>query len=241
MLPVGEKRRHPRIAPRGISAHLCVANRASPCAIADLSAGGAFVASDEVLPTGIRVALSLARPGWTRAVQLPGRVIAAAQGPVAPIGRRGLRISFDPLEPEASVRLSGLLAELGGPAPDMGRASGLPPERAGIRPMPVAGVPTGQTAVGPSRARPEPRPTPVAAGAPESSAWRWAPADRPVDGVSPDERAHLEEALRDKDRQLSELRRLLAEKEEQLVRVEHERTCAEAALQRLTLRLASRK
>src|SRR3954451_5067040 len=99
-----DKRKYPRVQARNVSAHLNVTDRSSPCVIHNISAGGVFIETREALPAGMPVAVNLARPGWSRVLNLTGRVVwglgektAQKKGTVP-----GMRIKFDPLPKEMS-------------------------------------------------------------------------------------------------------------------------------------------
>jgi Tfp pilus assembly protein PilZ len=112
-----DKRKYPRVQARNVSAHLNVADRSSPCVIANISAGGVFIETREALPVGMPVAVNLARPGWPRVLKVTGRVVwALAEKTAARKGTvPGMRIKFDPLPKEGAGRLQELLKELGAP------------------------------------------------------------------------------------------------------------------------------
>jgi|CXWL01.1.fsa_nt_gi Tfp pilus assembly protein PilZ len=110
-----DKRRYPRVQARNVSAHLNVASQSSPCTIQNISAGGLFIQTAEALPVGMPVAVNLARPGWTKVLQLTGRVVwAMAERTAAKKGTvPGMRIKFDPLPADNARQLMVLLTDLG--------------------------------------------------------------------------------------------------------------------------------
>jgi hypothetical protein len=141
MSKASEKRKHPRVPAKNVAAHVNFADRSSPCLIQDISAGGMLVESDEPLPAGIPVAVNLARPGWTRVLRLPGRVVwALAPKAAAKKGRApGMRIRFDPLDLDAAEMLLELLHELGigeTPPPDRSSAEDTLPPFSQLTPRP---------------------------------------------------------------------------------------------------------
>jgi hypothetical protein len=168
-----EKRKHPRVWGRGVGAHVNFADRSTPCSIQDISAGGMLVESDEPLPAGIPVAVNLARPGWTRTLRLPGRVVwalapkAAAKKGLAP----GMRIRFDPLDSDSAEMLLELLHELGiGETPPPERANPvdtLPP----FKDLPKTGRAPSKTEVPAARTSSR---SEVPAGAPPTRTFRGA-------------------------------------------------------------------
>lgn len=110
-----DKRRYPRVQARNVSAHLNVASQSSPCTIQNISAGGLFIQTGEALPVGMPVAVNLACPGWTKVLQLTGRVVwAMAERTAAKKGTvPGMRIKFDPLPTDNARQLMVLLTDLG--------------------------------------------------------------------------------------------------------------------------------
>lgn len=142
MSKASEKRKHPRVPARGVSAHVNFADKSNPCAVLDISAGGMLVETQEPLPAGIPVAVNLAQPGWTRVLRLPGRVVwalaprAASKKGTAP----GMRIRFDPLESDPAQMLLELLHTLGiGETPPPEQVDGvatLPPAPPSHKPSP---------------------------------------------------------------------------------------------------------
>lgn len=184
MAKSSEKRKHPRVAAKNVGAHVNFADRSTPCAILNISAGGMLVETFEPLPAGIPVAVNLSRPGWTRVLRLPGRVVwalapkAAAKKGKAP----GMRIRFDPLEPDPAEMLLELLHELGigeTPPPDRLLADTLPPAQATPPPRPKSASRAEVPAF--AAIRPPSRPE-APAGAPPTRTFRGAPQ---VDGPGP--------------------------------------------------------
>lgn len=112
---MNDKRKYPRVQARNVSAHLNVASQSSPCTVQNISAGGLFIQTNEALPVGMPVAVNLARPGWTKVLQLTGRVVwAMAERTAAKKGTvPGMRIKFDPLPTDAARQLMVLLTDLG--------------------------------------------------------------------------------------------------------------------------------
>lgn len=127
-----EKRKHPRVPAKNVSAHLNVADRSSPCVIQNISAGGLFVETSETMPVGMPVAVNLARPGWSKVLRLTGRVVwamaprTAQKRGVTP----GMRIKLDALPKPEAKELSALLKDLG--APDGSNPA--------LEPVPAAGL-----------------------------------------------------------------------------------------------------
>lgn len=183
-----EKRKHPRVAAKNVGAHVNFADRSTPCVILNISGGGMLVETSEPLPAGIPVAVTLSRPGWTKVLRLPGRVVwalapkAAAKKGKAP----GMRIRFDPLEADPSEMLLELLHELGigeTPPPDRMLADTLPPAEPTAPPPARSSSRAEVPAFSQLRAPPR---IEAPAGAPPTRTFRGAPQ---VDGPNPLARA----------------------------------------------------
>jgi uncharacterized protein (TIGR02266 family) len=80
--------------------------------VADLSMGGAFVASEQPLPRGTPVELRIRPPRALRSLRLVGQVVWTR----VDTSPRGMGIAFDPFDASASERLRELLARLAAPA-----------------------------------------------------------------------------------------------------------------------------
>lgn len=108
-----QRRRFPRVKTQNVAAHVVAGRRSPACVIENLSEGGMFIRTDEVLEVGTAVQVTLVRPGMKKALVLTGRVVAHhAQGG----GSRslpGMGICFDELPVEAHLRLDGMLHDLG--------------------------------------------------------------------------------------------------------------------------------
>jgi hypothetical protein len=109
------KRRHGRVRAQGVAGHLRVGATLTPGATIDnLSMGGAFVRTHEVLAVGTAVAVDLVRPGLKKALRLGGRVVSALSAEEAREARAvpGMGIQFDPLDQELKGRMTELLKAL---------------------------------------------------------------------------------------------------------------------------------
>ena len=71
------RRRHPRVRARGLAAHVRTSDRSLSSEVEDISAGGLFLRTDQILSPGTVVTLWLVKPGWKRSLELPGRVVTA--------------------------------------------------------------------------------------------------------------------------------------------------------------------
>lgn len=136
------RRKHPRAKASGVGAYLRATGRTTRSLIENISAGGLFARSHQVLPVGTPVVVDLVVSSAKHALRLPGRVVAAV-GPELASARSispGMGVAFEALPEEAAVQLSMLLKELGSPA--LPRASitsdpSRPPEPATAAPADV--------------------------------------------------------------------------------------------------------
>ena len=110
-----EKRRHPRVRAKQVSAQLRQSDRLTPCLLEDVSTGGVFLQTADVLPVGMPVSVCLGKPGQS-GFWVTGRVVWA----LAPFTAKrkgmtpGMRIRFDPTAPLLTEQLEGLIADLSG-------------------------------------------------------------------------------------------------------------------------------
>lgn len=227
-----DKRRHPRVNARNVSALLALADRQTPCTIQNLSEGGIFLQTHEALPVGMPVSLTLQRPA-AEPIALTGRVVwgmgektAARKGAVP-----GMRIRFDGLSREASLALRALLRQLGAPERDPNAIT-----------QPVALAELKERA-----ARAQERGTQP--GAPEA---QEVAATQPrllvqVQGLLM-QIGELQQELSQRDAELAALKARLGEQEAllrarttELEKAEREKGAAELAVQRLTMQLAARR
>ncbi|HEY6049679.1 MAG TPA: PilZ domain-containing protein [Thermoanaerobaculia bacterium] len=129
-----EHRKHPRVRPRGVVAHVR-SPRAFGCQVENLSMGGAFLRTDQIVSIGSTIEMDLVKPGGRKALRLTGRVVrivqpeSAAQASSAP----GIAVEFDVHELEVATRLQELLATLGVQSGKEGSPSGPPPPPAPIQ------------------------------------------------------------------------------------------------------------
>jgi len=86
-------------------------SRTLVCQVEDLSAGGAFVRTDQVLPAGTGLELDLVKPGARKALHLTGTVAWAVDPERAGSQRRapGMGVEFTPPAAEQAERLRALL------------------------------------------------------------------------------------------------------------------------------------
>lgn len=106
------RRRHPRVKATKVVAHLRGEGRTLSCTVENISVGGVFVRSSERFEPGVRLQLTLVRPGMRKAPALTAVVMSALAVP----GLVGMGLQFDPPAGEDAERLHKLLEELGVPS-----------------------------------------------------------------------------------------------------------------------------
>jgi uncharacterized protein (TIGR02266 family) len=111
------RRRHSRVRVRNTVAHSGLERRRQIWVVDNISAGGLFVRTENVLPLGATVELDVVRPGLGGPLQLQGRVVlvvdpATAQARSAP---PGMGIAFEALAEPIRARLDEMLGTLGAP------------------------------------------------------------------------------------------------------------------------------
>jgi len=114
-VPGKDKRRHSRVKPRGVVAHVRSGDRSFACQVENLSAGGLFLRTDQLFPRGSRVEVDLVRPGARRALRVAGRVVGTIT-PEEAVAQRfipGLGVEFSELAADEAERLEALLGALG--------------------------------------------------------------------------------------------------------------------------------
>jgi uncharacterized protein (TIGR02266 family) len=114
-VPGKDKRRHSRVKPRGVVAHVRSGDRSFACQVENLSAGGLFLRTDQLFPRGTRVEVDLVRPGARRALRVAGRVVGTIT-PEEAVAQRfipGLGVEFADLAEDEAERLEALLGALG--------------------------------------------------------------------------------------------------------------------------------
>jgi uncharacterized protein (TIGR02266 family) len=114
-VPGKDKRRHSRVKPRGVVAHVRSGDRSFACQVENLSAGGLFLRTDQLFPRGTRVDVDLVRPGARRALRVAGRVVGTIT-PEEAVAQRfipGLGVEFSELADDEAERLEALLGALG--------------------------------------------------------------------------------------------------------------------------------
>jgi PilZ domain len=100
------RRRYLRTRAQNLVAHFKIGDRSVLAPIEDISVGGAFLKTSEVMHGGMVLAFDVARPGLKRPLRLMGRVVEARAG-------RGIGLRFDGLDRETHERLVELLRDLG--------------------------------------------------------------------------------------------------------------------------------
>jgi uncharacterized protein (TIGR02266 family) len=114
-VPGKDKRRHSRVKPRGVVAHVRSGDRSFACQVENLSAGGLFLRTDQFFPKGTRVEVDLVRPGARRPLRVAGRIVGTIS-PEEAVAQRfipGLGVEFAELVDDEAQRLEALLGALG--------------------------------------------------------------------------------------------------------------------------------
>ncbi|MFL5420144.1 MAG: PilZ domain-containing protein [Myxococcales bacterium] len=114
-MPGKDKRRHSRVKPRGVVAHVRSADRTFACQVENLSAGGLFLRTDQFFPKGSRVEVDLVRPGARRPLRVAGRIVGTIS-PEEAVSQRfipGLGVEFSELTEDDAKSLETLLGTLG--------------------------------------------------------------------------------------------------------------------------------
>jgi uncharacterized protein (TIGR02266 family) len=114
-VPGKDKRRHSRVKPRGVVAHVRSADRSFACQVENLSAGGLFLRTDQFFPKGSRVEVDLVRPGARRPLRVAGRIVGTIS-PEEAVSQRfipGLGVEFSELAEDDAKSLESLLGALG--------------------------------------------------------------------------------------------------------------------------------
>jgi len=114
-VPGKDKRRHSRVKPRGVVAHVRSGDRSFACQVENLSAGGLFLRTDVLFPRGSKVEVDLVRPGARRPLRVVGRVVGTIT-PEEAVAQRfipGLGVEFSELVDDEAERLEALLSALG--------------------------------------------------------------------------------------------------------------------------------
>ena len=105
------KRAHARVTARNVAAHVRANGHASITILENISAGGVFVRTGQVLPVGTTLSVQLARPGLKEPLFISGKVVRANEPGKSP--KPGMSIAFDAMEPQVAKRLEDLLGTLG--------------------------------------------------------------------------------------------------------------------------------
>jgi hypothetical protein len=108
-------RRHTRVEAKQVTGQVKTNDRAAPCNIENISAGGLFIRTATPMPIGLPVIVDMSGPGIEDGLRASGRVVSvistaeAAQHGCA----SGVGIEFDPLPGPTERKLHVLLRELG--------------------------------------------------------------------------------------------------------------------------------
>jgi Tfp pilus assembly protein PilZ len=115
-----DKRRHARMKPRGVLAHVSGGGKQFSSAVDNLSAGGLFLRTEEVVPRGTTLHLDLVKPGGRRALHVEGKVVGVLAPEEASSQRflPGLGVEFAGVGTEEVERLEAFLQALGASGPD---------------------------------------------------------------------------------------------------------------------------
>jgi len=110
-----EKRKHARVRPRGVVAHVRAATASFACHVENLSAGGLFLRTDQQLARGTPLQLDLVKPGGRKALHLAAAVagVITPEEAVSAHLIPGLGVQFVELADEEAKRLEELLTALG--------------------------------------------------------------------------------------------------------------------------------
>ena len=146
-----ERRRHSRVRAKGVAAHVRGLDRSFICVVEDLSEGGLFLRTDQLLPRGTFVVIDLVRPGQRKVLRLEGTV-AGAKLP-GPDNKPGMGIEFGEIPDGERARLLALLSELGAPAA---------PQQIALEPDGEAPIVLTEIAPGAREPHRPPRPRPAA-------------------------------------------------------------------------------
>jgi hypothetical protein len=95
-----------------VIAHVRALDRGFSCHVENVSEGGVFLGTDQLLPGGSFVTLALVKPGLRRTLHLEGTVTTAPLGRSA---KRGMGIAFAEMPADSKARLLLLLHEMGAP------------------------------------------------------------------------------------------------------------------------------
>jgi Tfp pilus assembly protein PilZ len=130
-----DKRRHARMRPRGVLAHVSGGGKQFSSPVDNLSAGGLFLRTEEVVPRGTMLHLDLVKPGGRRALHVEGKVVGVLAPEEASSQRLlpGLGVEFAGIGAEEVERLEAFLQALGASGPDAvipawARPGGRPPQ-----------------------------------------------------------------------------------------------------------------
>lgn len=117
---VENRRKHPRVRAHGLVAHLRGPAGRYSCEVENISIGGIFVRTDQILDVGTQLEVDLVRPGWKRGlsyfVRVTSRIDALAGRFAKVTPGMGMQF-FGKLDEEHRERLLTLLRQLGAPEP----------------------------------------------------------------------------------------------------------------------------
>ncbi|HKC59257.1 MAG TPA: PilZ domain-containing protein [Myxococcales bacterium] len=110
-----EKRKHARVRPRGVVAHVRGPSAAFACPVENLSAGGLFLRTEQQLPRGTELHIALVKPGGRKPLHLAGLVAGVITPEEAASARfiPGLGVQFTEIDADEANRLEELLTALG--------------------------------------------------------------------------------------------------------------------------------
>jgi Tfp pilus assembly protein PilZ len=104
------ERSQPRLRVSGVAAHVRSGSVAFSCQVEELSAGGAFLRTDQSFSPGSEVDLDLVKPGARKVLRLGGRISRAV--PSGQGQHPGLEIEFSAMSGDVSARLAQWLEEM---------------------------------------------------------------------------------------------------------------------------------
>ena len=101
---------HPRLRVNGVAAHVRCGSVAFSCEVEELSVGGAFFRTDQLLPAGSDLQADLVKPGARKVLHLGGQVRGAFG---SGLGQHpGLDVEFSAMTSDDSGRLGQWLDEM---------------------------------------------------------------------------------------------------------------------------------
>jgi Tfp pilus assembly protein PilZ len=109
------RRKHPRVHARALSAHLRSLEGRRRCLVENVSLGGIFVRTDQLEEVGTELFVDLLRPGWKKMLTVLARTTSRVDVIDGRASRRtpGMGLQFVRLDEKQHERMRALLTELG--------------------------------------------------------------------------------------------------------------------------------